>query len=170
MWQVLRSVHEACDRDYSYIVICTKALPELSSTAALLEPFMNQTGAEQPTIVLVQDGVGVEKPVQTAFPQAIILSTVVWTGANNLGNGIIEHGKLERVDIGVFTTEKRQTAKERVAWQISEKGKVADARLKSFAEVLTKGGSEVELKQEIQLARWHKNMWSVTSTIMRFTD
>ena len=132
---------------------------EFSDTTTLLEPFVNQSSADQPVIVLIQDGIGIERGVRAAYPEAIICSAIAWIGANLLSDGIVEHGLLERLELGVFTVERRQTLDERTKRSESTQGKVAEARLASLAEMFKLGGSDVDVKEEIQVARWQKNMW-----------
>jgi ketopantoate reductase len=60
---------------FAYIVVTSKALPNIRpSLVDLLSPFVTP---EYTTIVLVQNGVGIEKDVAEAWPENVVLSGVV---------------------------------------------------------------------------------------------
>lgn len=146
--------------------MCTKVLPELSCTATLLEPFLApfntpSSSSEGPVLVLLQNGIGIEKPIRDVYPHVSILSAVPWLGANFLLDGRVEHGNLEKLDLGIYTTERRSKEEKRVEYAGSERGKLEQTKLEEFAQLLRMGGSDVAVKEEIQIARWHKNIWYV---------
>ncbi|GAA95427.1 uncharacterized protein L969DRAFT_101548 [Mixia osmundae IAM 14324] len=114
-YRIVSSSNEAADRAYDFIICTFKALPDVIPTAELLAPFMpssadnaSATGAGAPTVVLIQNGIGIEKPVQASFPGIIIISVVAWIGANVLDKGAtVEHGMLEKLVIGYYQGEER---------------------------------------------------------------
>ena len=76
------SISSALDRRYSYVLLCTKAIPEILDTVSLLKPVIESHGSKppisevvqgrepsqyessprySPTYVLMQNGLGVEK-------------------------------------------------------------------------------------------------------------
>ncbi len=57
---VCRSVAEAADTAYAYTFLATKCVPEVLTTPKLLEPLL-VSQFEQPTYVLLQNGLGIEK-------------------------------------------------------------------------------------------------------------
>ena len=60
---VCKSVAEAADIQYSYVVVATKAVPDLIQTYKILEPLLSQDYVvrfSQPTYVLLQNGLNVE--------------------------------------------------------------------------------------------------------------
>ena len=97
---VCRSVAEAADRQYSYVIVATKVIPELAKTSKILEPLLSppytQTFA-QPTYVLLQNGLNVEidlylsiKEIGDSDPQ--ILSAALWILTNLNHVNVVEHG------------------------------------------------------------------------------
>ena len=57
-------------RDWDYIVVTTKALPDRGDDSALIAPLVGPRS----TVVLIQNGVGVEDPYRRRFPG----TPVVW--------------------------------------------------------------------------------------------
>jgi len=83
---VCRSVAKAADRQYSYVIVTTKATPDLTETSKILEPLLSppytQTFA-QPTYVLLQNGLNVEIDLYLAIKEIgndhpRVLSAAVW--------------------------------------------------------------------------------------------
>jgi 2-dehydropantoate 2-reductase len=102
MFLVCRSVAEAADRQYSYVIVTTKAIPEVIKTSKILEPLLSAPYTQvfaQPTYVLLQNGLNVEidlylaiKGIGNGHPR--ILSAALWIMTNVLGPGnIVEHGE-----------------------------------------------------------------------------
>src|ERR1700761_5021161 len=60
---VCRTVAEAADRSYAYVIVTTKAIPDVMRTPELLAPFLAPEYVEkyqQPTYVMLQNGLNVE--------------------------------------------------------------------------------------------------------------
>lgn len=141
-------------------MVCTKVLPELSPVNAILRPLLSGIQGELPTIVLLQNGLGIEQPLRDEFPEAAIISCCTWIGAHFIvRRAIVEHGSFERIDMGVFTQERKQTPEEKAAWLASDRGKRETSILADFARYVKEGGGDAVEKEEIQISRWHKNMW-----------
>lgn len=67
---VVRRVAEAIDQAYDYVVITTKAIPELYPTAEMVAPLLSlDYKYPQPTYVLMQNGLGVEKDLHAALQE-----------------------------------------------------------------------------------------------------
>ncbi|KDE03555.1 hypothetical protein MVLG_05983 [Microbotryum lychnidis-dioicae p1A1 Lamole] len=176
-WKPHRLVGDAAhanDRSYAYIVCSFKALPDLVPTASLVAPFIEGEHAQgkPPTIVLLQNGIGIEHPLQLTYPHVPIISVVAWIGANLLRERDairITHGKLERLVIGLYTGEGRSTTRGVAEDDFADPAGYIDdpdrkrAGLTStdqFANALRAGGGTVEVAAEIQAARWLKALWN----------
>lgn len=98
---------EASDRAYSYVLVTTKALPEISPTSRLLQPFLSpEYSYPQPTYVLVQNGLGIEKDLHRALLEnkkenTYIISSTLWIGTNLLSENVVEHAEFVRLSIGI---------------------------------------------------------------------
>lgn len=95
--QVIASVAEAADRQYAFVVIATKALPDVLLTSKLLESLLSPSYTfPQPTYVLLQNGLGVEADLYQSLtqrkppPLPQIITTAVYCASNLVGN-TMEH-------------------------------------------------------------------------------
>ncbi|TFY55552.1 hypothetical protein EVJ58_g8180 [Rhodofomes roseus] len=95
-----RSVAEAADHPYAYVVVTAKAIPELIRTPALLAPLLSPLYSDkhpQPTYVLMQNGLNVEVDLYEALKklkpneEPRIISTAVWIGTGMKGSNVVEH-------------------------------------------------------------------------------
>ena len=102
------------------------------------------------SVVLLQNGVGIEPPLHDAFPQTSILSAVVWTGGKMLPeqNGVpgVEHFNDLSLTVGVDYRQGGDKAEE-------------DKALERFAEYVRVGKGTCNVVQDIQSQRWIKVIW-----------
>lgn len=98
MSPVVRTVAEAVDQAYDYVLITTKAIPELHPTSEMVAPLLSSDYKyPQPTYVLMQNGLGVEKDLYAALQEkqstrsARIITTAVITMSNVIGDTVF-HG------------------------------------------------------------------------------
>jgi 2-dehydropantoate 2-reductase len=131
----------------------------------------------KPPVVLIQNGIGIEAPVQLAYPDLTILSAVSWLGVNLYEGGArVEHGLRERLVVGLYTGDEHENIAG-LGPEALEKGRLS---AQQFVGLLQKGGSDAEVSNEIQIARvsefispdyrrlwfneqylsqWKKNLW-----------
>lgn len=83
---------------WDYLLVATKALPDVSDDSALLEGLVS----EGTSIVLVQNGLGVEEPYAKRFPRAAVLSAVTIASAAQPSHGVITHNRWTRISIGPY--------------------------------------------------------------------
>ncbi|KAK4623865.1 hypothetical protein CLAFUW4_05701 [Fulvia fulva] len=83
---------------WDYLLVATKALPDVSDDSALIEGLVS----DGTSIVLVQNGLGVEEPYQERFPKASILSAVTIASAAQPSHGVIQHNRWTRISIGPY--------------------------------------------------------------------
>ncbi|KAL2917825.1 hypothetical protein HK105_202698 [Polyrhizophydium stewartii] len=148
---------------FDAIVVATKALPDVRDDSVDLDPLFQQPhhghAGRVPTIVLIQNGFGVEWPYRARFPAAPILSAITVVSCQQTQPGVIVHNKWTRISIGPFFTSDEKPA----VWAARPENAaaVADANARSaqFVADLAAGGirdSENFDATEIQLVRWHK--------------
>ncbi|EGO01027.1 hypothetical protein SERLA73DRAFT_105546 [Serpula lacrymans var. lacrymans S7.3] len=158
--RLVRSVAEATDRPYSYVVLTTKAIPELIRTPALLAPLLESPYAAthpQPTYVLLQNGLNVERDLYHSLMaldkgEPSIISSIVWIGTNLIDKNAVAHNHFDRVSLGVYrhgdhliTTNSPQEAE----------------LLNDFGAMLEAGGTELTIVPEIQRVKFTKNFWNI---------
>jgi len=109
---VASSVAEAADRSYSYAILTTKAIPEVIKTPRILEPLLSRPYVEtypQPTYVLLQNGLGVERDLYHSVKalnqgEPKIISTVVWIGTNLVEKNVVDHNDFVSKNGSSYTT------------------------------------------------------------------
>lgn len=152
---VIHSVGEAADRSYSFIVCATKCLSDIRSASSILEPLLKTLSSSlSTTVVLLQNGVGIEEDVQKALAgvgaENPVLSGCAWTDSTALDGGsrIVQHGN-ERLVLGCHAAVSRSAS-------AGERGR---ADLERFCQLLQTGGVAAETVKDIDAARWRKVLW-----------
>ncbi|KAJ5051607.1 uncharacterized protein L3040_001382 [Drepanopeziza brunnea f. sp. 'multigermtubi'] len=86
---------------FDFIVVTTKNIADIQPTVAeLIAPAVTEG---QTTIVLLQNGLNIEKPLIAAFPRNAVLSGVSLIGATEISHGVIVHDDADRLVVGAFT-------------------------------------------------------------------
>ena len=153
---VIRSVNDA-EGPIDYLVICSKAFPgsKPSTTADLIKPIV----WHQTTIVLMQNGIGIEEEYREAFPNNPILSCVVYCPATEIEPGVVQHGEIEKLEVGTFPYNAPEGHK-----------KAAQA----FAEMLERANATIKLYGNVQVQRWSKLLvngsWNPICALSRSSD
>jgi 2-dehydropantoate 2-reductase len=153
---VVRSVDEAvaivADSHFDYVIVCSKALPTVPSTAEQIKPAISP----KTTIVLMQNGIGIEEPYSKLFPDNPLLSTVVYLPATQINPGIIEHKEVELLHIGSYPASSFKES----ALQ--------------FASLLNTAGASTEVHEDVQFERWSKLLvnasWNPICALSRSRD
>ena len=136
--------------NWDYLLVATKALPDVSDDSQLLDGLVD----EETSIVLVQNGLGIEEPYRKRFPQTTILSAVTIASCVQPSPGIIEHNRWTRISAGPFLPH--LDSGETGAGEADELARGRNARL---VELLKIGGiDDAELYDHaaLQFVRWHK--------------
>ena len=128
---------------WDYLLVSTKALPDVSDDSALLEGLVGPKTA----IVLVQNGLGVEEPYARRFPHATILSAVTIASVAQPSPGHIKHNRWTRISVGPYFIHPDKS------------NATAIAQNDEFIQLLQKGGikdAESYDHAGLQFVRWHK--------------
>ncbi|KAI8145017.1 2-dehydropantoate 2-reductase [Fennellomyces sp. T-0311] len=138
---VARSVTEATQfGPFDYIVVTLKALPDFYSTTDIITPAVIEG---KTTIVLIQNGYGIELPVIEKFPKNPLISIVAYIGTSQVGPGKIKMKVVERLQVG---THKRSID--------------STESCDKFKALLEKGDVNVESVDDIEKVRWEKLFWN----------
>ncbi|KAG8938576.1 hypothetical protein FRC03_007100 [Tulasnella sp. 419] len=84
---------------WDYIVVATKSLPDVSDDSSRIESLV-WDGA---TIVLIQNGVGVEQPYRERFKKTTILSGVTVASAEQIEDGVVVQNRWTRISCELLT-------------------------------------------------------------------
>ncbi|EME84535.1 uncharacterized protein MYCFIDRAFT_152754 [Pseudocercospora fijiensis CIRAD86] len=135
---------------WDYLLVATKALPDVSDDSALIEGLV----ADGTSIVLVQNGLGVENPYARRFPQAPILSAVTIASAAQPEHGIIKHNRWTRISIGPYLPHLDQGG-----CGSRSTDETANRSNSQIVQLLQEGGiADAEEYDHVglQFVRWHK--------------
>ncbi|KAG0306598.1 hypothetical protein BGZ98_002069 [Dissophora globulifera] len=129
---------------YDYIIVCMKALPDVYSIADIIAPAVE--ASPNASIVLIQNGIGVEDPIKARFPRNPILSSIAYIGVTQNEAGVVYHsGAVQRIVTGLFEPiEGVDTA----------------SALQVFTDICKDGGLETVVADDIQNYRWQKLVWN----------
>nr|POE66236.1 uncharacterized protein CFP56_54498 [Quercus suber] len=141
--KVVRTPQEAAtssSEPFDYILVCAKALPE-AGTPSLIAPAVTKG---KTTIVLIQNGIGIEDEYVAHFPDSPLLSCVVYLPTTQIKPGHVQMGFIEKLEVGTFPSS---------AYNSNSDIKSATDTLLSS---LQSGGSNATLHPDVQEQRWKK--------------
>lgn len=124
-------------RKWDYVVVSTKALPDVSDDSVLLEGLVGK----DTKVVLVQNGLGVEEPYVARWsPKGVqVLSAVTIASCAQIEHGVIRHNRWTRINVAPYKCPP-DTGRDFVQW-LTDVG-IKDAKFDSEAKM--------------QMLRWHK--------------
>ncbi|ORY91873.1 ribosomal protein L35Ae-domain-containing protein [Syncephalastrum racemosum] len=141
---VVRTVSEAArsGEPFDYIVVTLKALPDIYSVPDIIAPAVVEG---KTTIVLIQNGIGVEEPVAQRFPNNPLISVAAYIGTAQNEPGLIQMtANVESLAIGHYAASK------------------VDAKVTTdrFIELLQAGGVNANFEDNMADVRWRKVFWN----------
>lgn len=135
-------------RDVREMPRCDVAVVALKATQnhllpTLLPPVLADGGA----VLLMQNGLGGEEEVAQAAPGHAVLAGLCFLCSNKVGPGHIRHLDYGTVRFAEYAAD-------------SAPAGVSD-RLRGIAQDFTNAGIQVDIKEDLVLARWQKLVWNV---------
>ncbi|KAF2122167.1 ketopantoate reductase PanE/ApbA-domain-containing protein [Lophiotrema nucula] len=133
---------------WDYIIVSTKALPDVSDDSEILEGLVSDATA----IVLIQNGLGVELPYAKRFPRAAICSAVTIASCAQPSHGQITHNRWTRINSGPWLPHLDTGSAQ------ASDSRATEANY-NFIELLKAGGikdADAYDHAKLQLVRWHK--------------
>ncbi|MCG6167955.1 ketopantoate reductase family protein [Leptospira sanjuanensis] len=134
--RVLEKISPGDLEQYDLIINCLKCLPEIR-----LETILGKTIPEHLPILLLQNGIGIEEPVEVLYPNNEILSGLAFVCANRLEEGNVLHLDYGELVIGSWNRNSSFTTK-------------------TIVERFSKVGVPANATETIRQARWKKLMWN----------
>lgn len=145
---VLNHVPDTRETRFDFILCCTKNVPDVGpSLCDIIAPAVT---AGHTTIVLIQNGLNIEKPFFARFPDNVVLSGVSRNDAHEIGPGVIEQKKDDNLRIGAFHNP---------LLRVEDQQKVAE----HFVAIYSAGGKTTCLHDpDVVLDRWKKIVYNAT--------
>lgn len=159
-YRLSQTLTEALDRTYEFVIIGTKAVPEVVTTPALLAPLIGSPYSDhhvQPTYVFMQNGINVEADLYLTLKERNrseepkIISTALWLGVRMIDGRTVIHTDFGRVELGVYhplSITMQDTTQQ-------------SAVMSDFAEMLQAGGARILVTSDIHRLKFVKNVWNV---------
>lgn len=133
---VVRDVRD-CDsaerKEFDYVLVTTKAVSDDSTLLDALQLVLSP----RTVIVLIQNGIGIEAPYASRFPEQVV-SSVVYLPSEQVSPGVFRQNGPDLLEVGHFPA------------------RPPSASLQTFAEVLERGGGKVVAVEDVQRCRWKK--------------
>ena len=153
---VVRTIEDAVALEpgahFDYIIVSSKALPTVPSTAEVIKPAISS----QTTIVLIQNGIATEESYSKLFPNNPLLSTVVYLPATQIEPGVVQHKEIELLHLGPYPASSNTESASR------------------FATLLKSGGASAKVHEDVQFERWSKLLvnasWNPICALSRSRD
>lgn len=127
---------------------CDVAIVALKSTQnhllpQLLPPVLKPQG----TILLLQNGIGIELKIQALLPEAQVVSGLCFVCSSKLGPGHIQHLDYGQITLGAYGPNYQAQGKTPAMAQL--------------AAAFQAAGVPIQQVEDLMLARWHKLVWNI---------
>lgn len=131
---------------FKYIVVTTKNIPDIPpSLVDLVKPAVTPGHT---VIVLMQNGLNIERPFHAAFPENVILSSVTFCGSHEVATGEIVHEDHDRSAVGAFRNPDLEPALE-------------DKEAQGFCDMyMSSGKADAEFQPNVAFSRWRKLLYN----------
>ncbi|KAL4786913.1 hypothetical protein BJX76DRAFT_354726 [Aspergillus varians] len=98
---------------FDFIVVCTKNTPDIPPTVAdLIAPAVTP---RHTAIVLIQNGINIEKPITARFPYNVVISGIARMSVLELSHGVVHHQGHDHLIAGAFRNPNIPIEEERAA-------------------------------------------------------
>ncbi|KAF9877559.1 hypothetical protein CkaCkLH20_04694 [Colletotrichum karsti] len=130
------------DEKYDYIVCTTKNIPD--GPLPVVDLIAPAITPNHTVVVLIQNGLNIQRPFTERFPSNVVLSGVSRIDAHEIAPGLVEQKKPDLLHVGAF--ENPNLSKE-----------AQDAAAQRFVKLYSAGGKTTCLyKPEVEYDRWSK--------------
>ncbi|MCP3965439.1 MAG: 2-dehydropantoate 2-reductase [Lentisphaerae bacterium] len=121
-----------------YLIVTSKVLPDFDVAAHIAPAVGPET-----VIVLLQNGIDIEKDITRAFPDNEIASGIAYIGVFRLGEGKIKHQAAGRLKIGNYP------------------GGFISPRVQNIVDKFAAARVDCEAVKDIEFFRWVKLVWNL---------
>jgi 2-dehydropantoate 2-reductase len=124
------------DSTPDYVILATKVLPG-SDRSGLVRPWVG----EGTNIVLIQNGLDIERELADAFPDNPIISCLAFIAVSRVAPGEIKHNAYGRLVMGRYPSG-------------------LDDHCQALSDLFVEGGIDIKLTEEVVRERWLKCVWN----------
>jgi 2-dehydropantoate 2-reductase len=147
---LLNAVPDAKDSNtaaYDYIIAATKNIPDVKPTVVdIIEPAVTPG---RTSILLLQNGLNIEKPLFEKFPTNTVLSGVSLISATETSYGAIRHDDTDDCKVGPFPNPATQSST------------TAETHARALIEAYNAGGNVTwSYDEDVAFTRWRKLLYN----------
>ncbi|OJJ03462.1 hypothetical protein ASPVEDRAFT_42920 [Aspergillus versicolor CBS 583.65] len=155
--EILNKIPHYSNKHFDYIVVTTKNIADTTpTTAELIAPAVTPG---KTVIVLIQNGLNIEKPLFEIFPQNVVLSGVSRVDSHEIASGVIEQVDHDRLIIGAF---RNPTPNLNIESGVDNETD-ADAAARHFVQIYSAAGKtdcRYVPAEEVPFYRWQKLVYN----------
>ncbi|KAJ4983412.1 hypothetical protein SVAN01_11104 [Stagonosporopsis vannaccii] len=160
--RIVQSVQEAIDNFstsdvFDFVVICVKAFDTGDSVTESIKPAVQESHT---SIVIIQNGLGVEKIYREAFPRNSIISGVTYVPTSQVEPCVVSHTETQKLFVGPYPADTATSI------DMNNTG--------AFARLLLAANAHAEVCEDIQVERWKKLIgnasWNPICALSRCRD
>lgn len=149
--QIRNSVPNVDEEDiapFEYVVVTTKNVPDVSPNVLdIIKPAITPGVT---TVVLLQNGYNIEKPIIAKFHENVVLSGISYIQANETSHGVILHDEADSTKCGPFPGQKVPTRK-------------AESEATRFIELYNANGkTDWKFDEDVNFTRWRKLVYNTS--------
>lgn len=134
--KVIKNVEEYQEKA-DFVIVATKVLPTID-LPKILKPVLS----DNTSIVLIQNGIHIEKPILKALPKQHLISAIAFIAVSKIAPAVINHESIGRIIIGDYPNG------------VSQKTKL-------LSELFKKSTVPCQIAENIQMERWRKLVWNI---------
>jgi 2-dehydropantoate 2-reductase len=133
---------------YDYIIAATKNVPDVKPTVVdIIEPAVTPG---KTTILLLQNGLNIDKPLFARFPDNVVLSGVSLISATETSHGVIRHDDTDDCKVGLFPNPATQFTTT-----------VAETSARTLIEAYNASGKVTwSYDSDVSFTRWRKLLYN----------
>jgi len=133
---------------FDYIVVATKNIPDVKPT--VVDIIEDAVTPGKTSILLLQNGLNIEKPIIERFPDNVILSGVSLIGATETQHGVVRHDDTDDCKVGAFFGSGSRVQPE-----------AAEASARRLVDAYNACGKvDWEYDEDVPFTRWRKLVYN----------
>jgi len=140
VFKPVETLKQAADstQPIDYLILCTKVTPDIDRVGLIRKAVKPET-----CLVMIQNGINIEQPLQAAFPNNEIISGLAFVCCHKIAPGVINHLAYGKLTLGSLNSPASQTDK--AAY---------------LSQLIRQAGIKSEVSDNITTSRWLKCLWN----------
>ncbi|KAJ9314816.1 hypothetical protein DTO271D3_4816 [Paecilomyces variotii] len=157
----IKTDKDSNNKPYDFIIVTTKNTPDIPpSLPSLIAPAVTPGHT---SIMLLQNGLNIEKPFFAAFPDHPILSGVSLIGATEISPGKVLHDDRDRMIVGAFPRAGSSSSSSSSKSSPPNPSPKDHTSASHFVDIYSASGKVIcDLTMNVGLVRWRKLVYNAS--------